>query len=69
MSIKVECTVPVHELNGKDVSPGNEQPKIIVRSHWNRDRFVVLRIGDQEYTVTGRDIITAIENAMRSSHY
>ena len=67
MSIKVECTVQVLELGRKEIPPSNEQPKILVRNHWNRSQLVVLKIGDQDYTVNGRDLITAIENAMRSN--
>lgn len=67
MSIKVECAVSVSEVDGTDVSLNSEQLKLIVRSHWNRDELVVVWIGGQEYTVTGRDLIVAIENAMRSN--
>lgn len=67
MAIKVECAVQV--LESTEAQRGNEQPKITVRNHWNRDQLVVLRVGDQEYTVNGYDLIVAIQNAMRTRRY
>ena len=35
-----------------------------VQSHWNREAFVVLQIGDHSVTVLGEDLKRAIQNCM-----
>lgn len=63
--IKVNCTVPAYEVNGKEVEGigiGNA-PKIQVTSHWNRQTLVVLTIGDQSITLVASDLQAAIRNA------
>ena len=43
-------------------------PKIIVTSHWNCKGFVVVEVAGKKYNVSGRDIITAVENAMNTGY-
>ena len=42
------------------------EPKILVSSHWNSQRLVVVEVDGKKYNVLGRDLITAVENAMRT---
>lgn len=60
--VKVEQTIRVYELDGKDVTIG-EQVEIGINSHWNRDSIVEIRVGQHRYGVLASDVQTAIENA------
>lgn len=63
MTIKVTCEVKVYELNDHESKPLD--PLVVkVQSHWNYDDFVVLQVNDVRYTVSGRDLIRAVKNAM-----
>ena len=59
--IDVEQKIDVYELNGKDT-----HITLGIDSHWNRATMVVIRLGEQEYTVIGADLTTAVENAMNT---
>ena len=71
--IKVENIVNVYEVDGKEKSPhGADGQKLIVRSHWNRNEMVVLRLpgeGAPEFTVTARDLQAAIVNATNTNRH
>ena len=41
-----------------------EQPSIKVHAHWNDSNMVVLEIDGKKYTVSGKELKTAIDNAM-----
>ena len=66
--ISVECKVQVYESQNPPST--NKMPIVTVRNHWNYTERVVIRIDDgTEVTVVGRDLITAIENAMRTNRF
>lgn len=62
------------QVQNPDTTKLND-PKAVVAvcNHWSRDRYVVLKLNDAALkihegayiTVNGRDLITAIENAMK----
>ena len=63
--LQIRQSVEVYEIDDEDVGIG-ENFYIGVDSHWNRDEMVVLKLGSKSYTVLGRDLKTAIDNAMNS---
>ena len=66
--ISVECNVQVHQSQNPPST--NKMPSVTVRNHWNHNDRVVIRIDDgTEVTVIGRDLIAAIENAMRTNRF
>ncbi len=68
--IKIECKVQVIDWENAATATTNKTPTVVVRNHWNNDNRVVLKIDDgPEVTVIGRDLITAIENAMRTNRF
>lgn len=42
-------------------------PSIKVHSHWPSRQQVELEVDGKRYTVDGRDLITAVENAMHTN--
>lgn len=66
--IKVRCLVPVCEVDGKDTSV--DRPVLIVESHWNHDRRVVLTGSDGiSITLYAPDLEAAIRNATHSARH
>lgn len=65
--IKVTSIVPVYEVNG-DNQVANPAP-LIVKSHWNDNMKVVVMVGETKLTVSARDLIAAIENAINSNRF
>ena len=68
MSLKVEQTITVYEVDGERI-----EHQIVpfldlkISSHIVHTRdWVVLEIGDHRYTVSANDLIPAIENARRA---
>lgn len=59
--IKVTCEL-------KDYSEP-VKPEIRVHSHWNYNDLVELEVKGERYTVNGRDLITAVENAMKTHRF
>lgn len=64
--IKVTSDLIVYEFDGTDSAYKRDCPSLSVRSHWNRDNFVVIAVGDHKYTVSGRDLVAAIVNAQNT---
>ena len=56
MAIKVTCEVQTYDNSAK--------PSIRVHSHWFDDKQVEIEVDGKRYTVVGKDLITAIEDAM-----
>ena len=56
----------VRETNG---SPAHSPEHMTVSSHWNLDSLVVLKLPNSHatYTVSARDLVTAITNATNSN--
>lgn len=68
MSIDVMSKVQIYETDGEESSTGLEYPMVTVKSHWNDDRMVIIRVDKgHEVTVLGRHLLTAVENAMRTA--
>ena len=61
--IKVKQEVTIYEEDGKDV-PMTTRKSLGVESHWNWNERVILVLGEKRITVIGRDLTTAITNAM-----
>lgn len=66
--IKVTNEVNICELNGKE-APLAKRETLVVKSHWNMDRLVVLQIGDSEITVNASDLMAAIGNATHVNRF
>jgi len=66
--IKVSNELKLLEIDGKAES-GLDCPKMVVRSHWNRDSLIVLLVNGVSYTVSASDILAAIKNATNSNSY
>ena len=62
MKIDVQSIIKVYEINGEEVDIGKEKT-ISLHSHWNRNEFVVIKIGKVTYTVVKEDLEKAIQNA------
>lgn len=63
--IRVECEVTIYEKDGKSTTIADREQFDVV-SHWNQNAWVCIHIGDIAVTVNGKDLITAIENAMNT---
>jgi len=61
-------TVPVYEVDGQRVE-GIESPKFTVASHWNEESKVVLEFGGKSITVTARDLLAAVTNAVNNNRH
>lgn len=65
-TVKVCSKVRILELDGKDktMTPvGETAPTVTVLSHWNRNEWAVIEVGGHKYTVSIRDLTTALKNA------
>ena len=65
--IKVNSEVNIQEDRGQEVTLGNR--RLHVESHWNRNEWVVLTIGDERVTVDASDLEAAIKNARNSARF
>ena len=59
--VETESKVKVYEFMGEDIKPGEEVRPLVVHTHWNLERMVVITIGSSEYTVLASDLHLAIE--------
>lgn len=67
--------VRVYEVDGKEVE-GLNHPSVFVKSHWNREGWVVLRLIDASenpaspsYAVSVKDLEAAVRNANNSNRH
>ena len=60
--IKISQKITIYEIDDEEVADN----ELSINSHWNYDNFVILKIGNKDYTVDGDDLKTAIDNAMNS---
>jgi hypothetical protein len=62
--MKVESKVTIYEVAGSEPALGADRQEVTVKSHWNRDEFVVLEVpGALAITVAAADLKRAIDNA------
>ena len=54
--IKVTCQISDYSIPA--------QPEIKIHNHWADSRMVEIEIDGKRYTVSGRDMIQAIQNCM-----
>jgi len=66
--IKVKQEIEIYEENDEEVPIGIDK-SLSVESHWNWNERVILRLGKRRITVIGRDLITAIQNAMNTNRF
>ena len=61
--MKVQSSICIYEVNGKDIPLSSPNPELIIKSHWNNDRLIILKFGDrkEDITVSGSDLRKAIE--------
>lgn len=63
--VDATASVKIYEKDGEDVRVGDEDAKLMVKSHWNISTFVILRFGKRELTVVGDDLTCAIGKCSR----
>lgn len=64
---KTTTLVDVYEHNGQEVTGlEDDRPRVVVQSHWNREEMVLLRPGQETYTVLASDLRQAISNCSGS---
>ncbi len=64
--IEIKQEIQVYEIDGEDVG-GVDGKTIGINGHWNNPRLVVIVVDGKEYTVSGRDMQVAMDNAMRTN--
>lgn len=65
--IKVMCEVTVYETDDKAAPPN---AALIVNSHWNDDRMVVLETpSGHRFTVVAKHLKAAIDNATNTARF
>ena len=61
------------ELKTYEGANGNSDAKVLVKSHWNNSKLIVLEIhaADEalQVTVSESDLIAAVQNAVNVSRY
>ena len=68
--INVESKIQIYELNGIELMGLESDNKpFIIRNHWNRRAFVVLKYNDMEIVVIADQLKTAIDNAQNAHRF
>ena len=65
--INVVNKLNIYEVDGKETNNIKDEKILEVKSHWNIQRFVILKFNDVEITVSARDLETAIKNATNTN--
>jgi hypothetical protein len=60
--MKVQSRIKVYQINGTDVSIGDET-NLNINSVWNKKEFIEIEIFDKRVVVFAPDLIKAITNA------
>lgn len=60
--MNVETQIKIYEINNEEVKD-IDGPKLSVQSHWNRNEFVVIKVGSELVTVRANQLQAAIDNA------
>ena len=69
-TFKTSSTIETYELNGSDREiVGKDLPDIIVKNHGIRRDFVIIEIGDTQYTILADELSRAIDNAQHAHKY
>lgn len=66
--IKVENKIDLYEVNGVEVNM-SAPPDIIISSHWNDRRLIVIDSGDKKLTIKASDLLAAIANATNTARF
>lgn len=66
--IKVINEITLVESDGKEIPVGHKE-KLLVESHWNMSKCVVIKVGDVNITVLAADLKSAIDNATNTNKY
>ena len=62
--MKIETRIDPCEIDGKDVEGlPQEANQVIVRAHWNRNRWVVIEFRGRSVTFSAAELNRAIQNA------
>ena len=67
--INVVNRIKVYEVNDKEIDNPEDEKILEVKSHWSKNRFVVLKINDIKITVSANDLEAAIKNATNTNKY
>jgi hypothetical protein len=68
--INVKNEVEVYEIDGEETKALKSQKEsLIIKNHWNRRAFVVIKYKDTTITVIADDIERAITNAQNAHKY
>lgn len=67
--VEVHQKIEALHVGGADEGTKSERP-LVVRSHWNRDDLVILRLGDgEEIAVRAKELRAAVENATNTARF
>ena len=71
MTIKVNNEIEVYEVNGEEKKGlRSDRPCLKVKSHWNRNEFIILQFDDgNNYTVLAKELEAAISNAKNIARF
>jgi hypothetical protein len=68
--INVKNEVEVYEIDGEETKTLKSQKEsLIIKNHWNRWAFVVIKYKDTTITVIADDLERAIKNAQNAHKY
>jgi len=65
--MEIEAAVDLIEIDGK--AAPIDGPKLVLRSHWNHDEWVVLEFAGKKITVKSSDLDTARMSVTRWRNY
>lgn len=65
--IKVVNKLKVYEVNDEETNTIDDKTTLVVESHWNERRFVVLKFNDIKITISADDLESAIKNATNTN--
>ena len=64
--VEVKQKIRVYEVNGNEVTLGEDDVVLGVNSHWIKRGLVVLDFRGEQFAVAGDDLILATHNAMNA---
>jgi len=67
MSIEVINSVPIYEIDGEEKGLPNDDETLQIKSHWNNNKMVIIKLNDKEVTVAAEDLEKAVVNATNSN--
>lgn len=70
--IRVESEIDVYEVNGSEELAKEAQRDnrcMFIKSHWNQEKLVRLKLPSGEVTVGAADLLAAVRNATNTNRF